>query len=58
MPDITMCKDNKCPKKETCYRFKAAPSHYQSYFLDTPREGKDCKLYIEVKENPKELYKP
>lgn len=37
MPDITMCTDNECPVKETCYRFKAKPLEYQTYFLSSPR---------------------
>lgn len=32
MPDITMCRNEDCPLKERCYRFKAKPSPYgQSY---------------------------
>jgi len=32
MPDITMCKNKKCKKKDKCYRFTAEPSEYrQSY---------------------------
>jgi hypothetical protein len=34
MPDIAMCKNDTCPLKNTCYRFKATPSEfYQSYGL-------------------------
>jgi len=40
MPDITMCRmvvlELDCPYKETCYRFKAAPSTYQSFFTVQP----------------------
>lgn len=31
MPDITMCKNETCKKKEDCYRFTATPSRFQSY---------------------------
>jgi hypothetical protein len=31
MPDISMCENKDCPKKETCYRFKAVPCYGQSY---------------------------
>lgn len=31
MPDISMCLDHKCPLRETCYRYKATPSKWQSY---------------------------
>ena len=39
MPDITMCMNPKCDKKDSCYRFKAVPNRLQSYsdFTD------DCK---------------
>jgi len=39
MPDITMCMNTKCEKRESCYRFKAIPDMLQSYsdFTD------DCK---------------
>lgn len=34
MPNISMCQNDKCEKKETCYRYKAEPNqHYQSYAL-------------------------
>ena len=45
MPDITMCLGTECPHKETCYRFTAKPSDYQSYFMKPPiKEGK-CEYY-------------
>lgn len=31
MPDIAMCKNDTCIKKEECYRFKAVPNDYQNY---------------------------
>jgi len=44
-PDITMCEGTDCPNKETCYRFTAKPSDYQSYFMKPPiKEGK-CEYY-------------
>ena len=37
MPDIAMCKGDKCPKKEQCYRYTAKPSEYlQTYFTNPP----------------------
>lgn len=46
MPDITMCKDNDCPKKEECHRFTAISDKIgQPYFLQTPRKGKHCVYY-------------
>ena len=32
MADISMCKNENCEKKETCYRYKAEPNeNYQMY---------------------------
>lgn len=53
MPDITMCKDNDCPKKEECHRFTAISDKMQSYFLQTPRKGKECVYYWPNKPNKK-----
>jgi hypothetical protein len=39
MPDISMCLNHSCSKKETCYRYKAKPDHYQSY---CNFKGNDC----------------
>lgn len=44
MPDITMCKNWRCPLRLKCWRYTAFPSeHWQSYFLGlpTPRENGD-----------------
>ena len=49
MPDITMCKGDQCPLKETCYRYKAKPSMYQSYFVDIPlKEDGTCEYFMEI----------
>jgi len=51
MPDITACNDDKCPLKETCYRYKCNKNELgQSYFLDSPRKGKKCEHYWEIKQ--------
>ena len=54
MPDITMCPGKDCPLKETCYRYKAKPSDYQSYFAEPPykeeNEHEKCEYYWEIKE--------
>jgi hypothetical protein len=44
MPDIDMCMGTDCPYKETCYRFTAKPSYYQSYIKPPIKEGK-CDMY-------------
>lgn len=50
MPDITMCEGTNCPKKETCYRYKATPGKYrQSYFANPPiKDDGSCEHYWEV----------
>lgn len=48
MPDISMCKNETCPLKETCYRFMASPSKYgQSYSNFTPKTSLDGKTKCE-----------
>jgi len=48
MPDITMCSGKDCPLKETCYRYKAEPSDYQSYWLEPPYYAGICEHYWEI----------
>ena len=50
MPDISMCKSNICPLKETCYRFKATPSKFLQSYADFQFDEvkKECKFYWEV----------
>lgn len=38
MTDITMCRDGECPFRESCFRYLATPSGWQSYFDSSPRE--------------------
>jgi hypothetical protein len=46
MADITKCKGEGCPIKESCYRFTAEASDFrQSYFLTPPFDGKTCDVY-------------
>ena len=54
MVDITKCSGYDCPKKNTCYRYKAKPSEIgQSYFMEKPytkTKGKIiCDVYWEMK---------
>ena len=48
MPDIAMCKDESCEKKETCFRYKAYPSYMQCYFDGTPKVNGECKVYWDL----------
>jgi hypothetical protein len=47
MPDISMCKSSWCPKRETCYRFRAVPSQRQSYISPT-EVGDSCTHYAPI----------
>ena len=49
MVDIAMCQNKNCPKKDTCYRFKATPDpEYQSYTCFTYESS--CYGYWEIEE--------
>ena len=43
-----MCVGTNCPLKETCYRYKATPSEYQSYWLEPPYYAGICEHYWEI----------
>jgi hypothetical protein len=47
MADISMCKDDKCPSKELCYRFTATPSRfYQSYGASNREDdAQNCDMF-------------
>ena len=58
MADITMCRDETCKKRERCYRFTARVTpEYQSYFVDSPRQGKVCKYFSDNEDKTKRLRK-
>jgi hypothetical protein len=46
MPDITMCNNDKCNKRESCYRFTATPSHYGQSYCNFSESG--CEYYIKT----------
>jgi hypothetical protein len=45
MPDIAKCLGTGCPQKETCYRYTAKPSDWQSYFSVPPIKDGKCNMY-------------
>ncbi len=49
MADISMCEGKDCNLRETCYRFTAKPSEYQSYFTPTLIKNNGCEYYINNK---------
>jgi hypothetical protein len=56
MPDISKCKGEDCPMKETCYRFTANANEFmQSYFMNAPiKEDDSCEYYWDNTEYPTE----
>ena len=50
MPDITMCRNQFCAIKESCYRWSAEPNpHWQAYaWFKEPRDGEKCLNFIET----------
>lgn len=58
MADITMCKGVTddgivCDKKDGCYRYRAVPDRYQSFFLNAPviiklNKQQECEYYWEI----------
>jgi hypothetical protein len=43
MPDISMCKNEKCLLRKHCYRFTAKPNTYQCYAKFNENK---CKYFI------------
>lgn len=55
MPDITMCMNNTCAKRNDCFRFFAFPNpHNQAYQFFMPEENGECEFYIESIRKQKE----
>ncbi len=47
MPDISMCANERCNKKEECYRKQANPSKYwQSYSYHDCSESNNWKYFL------------
>lgn len=61
MPDITICKNEKCPLKSKCYRYMARPnSIHQSYgCFPVGKKGKGkkaipyCEFFYEIDKDDK-----
>jgi hypothetical protein len=57
MPDIAMCKNENCPYRNTCYRYRAIPDLMQAYLefqFTNPkaRSGREgCNYFIQIKKN-------
>ena len=50
MPDITLCADGKCPLRLQCYRYRAAPTAYQSYTatMRASTQAKKCSWHVPI----------
>ena len=53
MPDITMCINDDCPLRHSCYRYMATPSYMrQAYCNFTPKKnakGKvECEHFLKI----------
>lgn len=49
MPDIAMCLNNECPKRNDCYRYRAVANEYQqSYGPFKPDDDGECKKFIDI----------
>ena len=57
-PDISMCRSNTCPLKDTCYRFTATPNPYRQAYADFKYndETKECNHYWNNVEYKKEQH--
>ena len=38
MPDISMCMNKECPKKNKCYRYMAVPNPFRQSYADFGKE--------------------
>lgn len=45
MADITMCRDDRCPHRQDCYRYLAPASENQAWFAELVRDGDDCRYF-------------
>ena len=49
MPDISMCTNDKCFMRKSCYRFMAEPNRYsQSYIEFKPDENGQCDEFLKL----------
>jgi len=52
MVDISLCPGHQCPKKKDCLRYRAYPSHIQTYFSPPLSQGTGttCEYFLPFKE--------
>ena len=49
MPDITMCMNDDCELKNTCYRHEAKAGQIQSWSAFSPNNEGICEEYWEIR---------
>lgn len=51
MPDISMCSNKECSRKEECYRFTAIPNEFRQAYADFEEieNGKGCGYFMSNK---------
>lgn len=50
MPDISMCQNEECPLRESCYRYLATPFIPRQAYADfKPNDKGECSYYWPVK---------
>lgn len=56
MADITKCNSEECPLRQSCYRYTAPKSNYQSVFVIPPynKETKSCDEFWQIKNKTNE----
>ena len=55
MPDISMCRNETCDKKMSCYRYRAIPNPYRQSYAAFGIDGEECSYYINFRELHEEL---
>lgn len=49
MPDLVMCTNKKCTRKESCYRHMAIPEMFQYHDnFKMIKDFENCPLFIEI----------
>lgn len=50
MADITMCQSITCDKRDHCYRHRAIPDRFQSYFAKDPSDPEHgCEYFWDMR---------
>lgn len=48
MPDISLCRNNECPSRDTCYRYRAKPSEFMQAYGDFKPKGEKCEAFTSI----------